>query len=78
MRIPGLVLVASIVMTPQFARGGAPSIERFFPAGGPRGTEFTVKFVGAGLETATEILTYSSGIRCVGLKATAIMNSKPA
>ncbi|QDT53058.1 hypothetical protein Pan44_10730 [Caulifigura coniformis] len=71
MRKHRLFFIAAILFGgPRAVLGGAPSIERFFPAGGKRGTEFTLNVVGAGFERASEILFYSPGVECLALKPT--------
>ena len=51
------------------ALAAGPSLESVIPAIGQRGTEFTLKVVGAGLSDAQEILLYSAGVQCLELKA---------
>ena len=46
-----------------------PSVESVSPGIGQRGSEFSLKLVGAGLTDAQELLLYSSGITCLDLKA---------
>ena len=46
-----------------------PSVESVSPGIGQRGSEFTLKLVGAGLNDAQELLLYSSGVTCLDLKA---------
>jgi len=46
-----------------------PSMESVVPAVGQRGTDFSLKIVGAGLSDAKDVLLYSPGVSCVELKA---------
>ena len=46
-----------------------PSVESVSPGIGQRGSDFTLKLVGAGLNDAQELLLYSTGITCLDLKA---------
>jgi hypothetical protein len=53
------------VWTPAFA---GPSLESVDPGVGQRGTEFTLKIVGAGLSDAEEVLFYRPGVTCTEIK----------
>jgi hypothetical protein len=65
------LLMSSLVLgLSSAAAAGAPTIERFFPAGGERGREFTLQLVGAGFDRASELLFYSPGLECLALRAT--------
>ena len=60
-----LVLSGSAVCS----SAAGPSMESVAPSVGQRGTDFSLKIVGAGLSDAKEVLLYSPGVSCVELNA---------
>jgi hypothetical protein len=66
-----IAMIVTVVLSASAAvcHAAGPSIESVVPAVGQRGTDFSLKIVGAGLSDAQDVLLYSPGVRCVELNA---------
>ncbi|MBC8117222.1 MAG: hypothetical protein H7062_22735 [Candidatus Saccharimonas sp.] len=62
-------LFVSACCAASLSEAASPSVESLSPGIGQRGTEFTLKLVGAGLEDAAELMLYSPGVVCEEVKA---------
>ena len=60
-------VIALIFVPTSLVYAASPTVESVSPAVGQRGTDFTLKLVGAGLDQAKELLLYSSGVTCLEL-----------
>ncbi len=62
------MMVASVMLATASLQAASPSMEAVVPGIGQRGTEFSFKVVGAGLDEAEEVLFYRPGIQCLEIK----------
>src|SRR5262245_43785482 len=69
MRTSLVALLAMAWSAPAVLLADAPSVESASPGIGRRDSEFELKFVGANLADAEDVMLYSPGVACLGVKA---------